>query len=64
MTLEQARKMVAGTLKGDSAMSKAIQELITGEAASAEADTSLPAASSGERGSHTVASFRAHDEGW
>ncbi len=31
--------MVAGTLKGDSAMSAAIKELITGEAASSPAET-------------------------
>ena len=55
--------MVKGTLKGNSAMSQAIKELITGEA-SAEPTTSSPEASPGERGSHTVASFRAHDEGW
>ena len=65
MTIEQARKMVAGTLKGNSAMSKAIQELITGEAAPPEAHTSpISAASSGERGAHTIAKFKAIEDSW
>ena len=65
MTLEQARKMVAGTMKGDSAMKEAIKELITGEAVPIEASAaSSPAASPGERGTHTLASLKAQQEAW
>ena len=52
--------MVKGTLKGDSAMAQAINELITGEAVP-EAETASPAASpaapddEGARGAKTVA---------
>ncbi len=64
MTLAQARKMVAGTLKGDSAMAQAMKELITGEAVEDLGDTSPQAASSEERGSHTLARMRIQqDEG-
>ena len=65
MTLEQARKMRDGVLKGDSAIAQAWKELITGEAATpSAADTSSPAASPGERGAHTLASLKAQAEAW
>lgn len=59
MTMEQARKMVKGTLKGNSAMARAIKELISGEAAP---EVSSP--TDGERGAKTVAALRARDEAW
>ncbi|MEE9198067.1 MAG: hypothetical protein V3U45_07965 [bacterium] len=62
MTIEQARKMVAGTLKGDSAMAQAMKELISGEAAPPSPED-LPTASS-DRGVHTLARMRGQqDEG-
>ena len=64
MTLEQARKMVKGTMKGDSAMKKAIEELISGEAAPEDTTSPPPAASPDERGARTLAMIHAYDEGW
>ncbi len=66
MTLAQARKMVAGTMKGDSAMAQAMKELMTGEAVTEDLGDSSPAASpsSEERGAHTLARMRSQqDEG-
>ncbi len=65
MTLAQARKMVAGTLKGDSAMSQAMKELMSGEAGTEDLGDSSPAASSPEeRGAHTLARMKIQqDEG-
>ena len=40
MTLEQARKMRDGVLKGDSAIAKAWKELISGEPSAIPSDTS------------------------
>lgn len=55
--------MVKGTMKGDSAMKQAIEELITGTT-SPEAETPDPSASTGERGEKTLARLRAmQDEG-
>ncbi len=56
-----------GTLKGDSAISRAWKELITGEVVR---DTSSPPAmgskttSPGERGTHTLAALKARQEAW
>lgn len=62
MKLSQARKMRDGLLKGDTVMAQAWKELISGEAAS---DVSAePAASSDERGAHTLANLKEQAEGW
>ena len=62
MTMKQARAMRDGTLKGDSAIARAWKELITGEAA--PEDSTPSAASSEERGAHTLARLKAQEEGW
>ena len=62
MTLEQARKMRDGVLKGDSAIARAWKELISGDVAPPPQDSS-PATSS-DRGAATLASMRAREEAW
>ena len=63
MTMKQARAMRDGVLKGDSAIAKAWQELITGEAASPSLEDTT-SASPGDRGERTLARMRAlQDEG-
>ena len=66
MTLAQARKMVKGTLKGNSAMAQAIKEMISGEVAldTTGGAVSAPPASSGVRGDATIARFKAQEDGW
>ena len=65
MSLEQARKMVKGTLKGDSAMSKAIQELIdSGGDLTLKGTKESVLPSPGERGAHTLATMKAQQEAW
>ena len=56
--------MVAGTMKGKSAMKTAIEELITGEAQPTATGEIASPASPGERGTHTLASLKAQAEAW
>lgn len=63
MTMKQARAMRDGTLKGDSAISRAWKELISGGVAS-EAAQPEGASSDNERGAHTIASWKAQMDAW
>lgn len=62
MTMEQARKMVAGTLKGNSNMAKAMRELAGGDAVEEVPSSTESPPSSTDRGAKTSELFRRMDQ--